>query len=73
MRIQRGLLDHRQLRVGVLPDRQQIRVDALPLRRVARENERPGQLQARHRSHGIDEDDASMIDNALELGGSSAG
>src|SRR6185503_13398940 len=36
---------------------------------IARERERSCQLQARHRVDRIDEDDASMIENPLELGG----
>ena len=36
-------------------------------------DERSRQLQARQRVHGIDEDDAAMIDNPLELGGSFGG
>ena len=48
-------------------------VGALRLRRVARERERSRQLQARHRVHGIDEHDAAMIENPLELGGGFGG
>src|SRR5262245_32618138 len=66
-------LENRNVRVGVLPERQEIAVGTLRLHRVARERERSGQLQARQRIHGIDEDDAAMIENPLELGGSLGG
>ena len=51
----------------------EIVVGALRLHGVARERERSCQLQARHRVHGIDEHDASMIENPLELGGGFGG
>ena len=63
------LLDHRDLGIGVLPQRKEIVVGAFRLDGVARERERSRQLQARHRVHGIDEDDAAVVDNPLELGG----
>ena len=48
-------------------------VGALRLHRVARERERACQLQARQRVHRIDEHDAAMIENPLELGGGLCG
>ena len=53
--------------VGVLPQRQEIVVRAFRLHGIARERERSRQLQARHGVHGIDEHDASVIENPLEL------
>ena len=47
----------------------QIVVDASRLGGVARERERSRQLQPRQRVYGIDEHDASMVDNPLKLGG----
>ena len=61
--------ENRNVRVGVLPERQEIVVSAFRLHDVAREHESSRQLQARQRVHGIDEDDAAMIENPLELGG----
>ena len=69
----RASLENRNVRVGVLPQRQEIVVGAFRLHGVARERERSRQLQARHRVHGIDEHDASMIENPLELGGGLGG
>ena len=65
--------ENRNVRIGVLPERQEIAVGTLRLHRVARKRERSRQLQARHRVHGIDEDDASVIENPLELGGGFGG
>ena len=62
-------LDHRDLRVGILPQRQEIDVNALRLHGVARELKRSRQLQARQRVLGIDEHDAAIMENPLELGG----
>ena len=55
--------------VGILPQREEIVVSAFRLHGVARERERPRQLQPRQRVYGIDEHDASMVDNPLKLGG----
>ena len=60
-------LENRNVWVGVFPERQEIAVGTLRLHRVARERERSCQLKARQRVHRIDEDDAPMIDNPLEL------
>jgi len=59
--------ENRNVRVGVLPERQEIVVSAFRLHGIAREHESSRQLQARHRVHGIDEHDAAMIENPLEL------
>ena len=61
--------DERDPGVGVLPQRKQIVVHALRLDGIARERQRSRQLQPRERVYGIDEHDASMVDNPLELGG----
>src|SRR5262245_16703755 len=66
-------LENLDVRVGVLPERQEIAVGTLRLHRVARERERSCQLQARQGAHGIDEDDAAMIENPLEFGGGCGG
>ena len=66
-------LENPNVRVGVLPQRKEIVVGAFRLHDVARERERSRQLQARHGVHGIDEHDASMIENPLELGGGLCG
>ena len=63
-----GFPDHRNVLVGILPQREEIVIGAFRLRVVARERERSRQLQARQGVHGIDEDDAAMIENPLELG-----
>jgi hypothetical protein len=68
-----GLFDDRDLGVGVLPQRQKISVGAFRLHGFARECERSCQLQTRHGVHRIDEHDASMIENPLELGGGLCG
>jgi hypothetical protein len=64
------LYEHRKARAGVLPKLQEVVVGTPRLRGVARERARSCQLQARHRGHRIDEDDAAMIENPLELAGS---
>ena len=61
------LFKHRELNVGILPQRQEILIGAFRLYSVARKRERSSQLQARHRVHRIDEDDAAMIENPLKL------
>src|SRR4029453_15457899 len=58
---------------GLLPQRKKIVVGVFRLRDVAREYERSRQLQARHGVHGIDEHDASMIENSLKLAGGLGG
>src|SRR5437870_733778 len=66
-------VDHRDCRVGVLPQRKEIVVGAFRLHGVARERERSCQLQARHGVHGVGEHDTSVIENPLELGGGLCG
>ena len=67
------LLEDRNVRVGTRPERKEIVVGASRPHGIARERERSRQLQPRHRVHGIDEYDASMIENPLELGGGFGG
>jgi hypothetical protein len=62
-------VDHRDPGVGDFPQRKEIVVGAFRLHGVAREHERSRLLQARHGVDGIDEHDAAMIENPLELGG----
>src|SRR5262249_40582598 len=66
-------LENRNVRVGVLPERQEIVIGAFRLHGVAREREYSPQLQARHRVHGIDEDEPSVMENPLEFGGGFGG
>src|SRR4029079_10966227 len=61
-------LENRNLRVGVLPEHEEIVVGAFRLHCVTRQYKRSCQLQARQRIDRIDEGDAPVIENPLELG-----
>lgn len=67
------LFENWNICVAILPQLEQILVGALRLRGVAGEGARSRQLEARHRIHRIDQHDASMVENPLELGGSFGG
>src|SRR5262245_3421648 len=55
--------------VGVLRQREEVVVSASRFPGVAGARQRFRQLQARHGIHGVDENDASMIENPLEFAG----
>ena len=61
--------DNRDVGIGILPEIEQVLIGTLRFRPVARRDERSRQLQARHGVHRIDEHDASMVKDPLELGG----
>jgi len=61
--------EQRNVRVGVLFHREEIVVSAFRVQDVAGERTRSRELQARHGIQGVDENDASMIENPLEFAG----
>ena len=62
-------VDERDVGVGGIPPHEQIVVHASGFDGVARKRERSCELQPRQRVYRIDEHDASMVDDPLELGG----
>jgi hypothetical protein len=64
-----GLLEDRDVGVGVFPEIEEILVGSLGLGLVPRQNERSAALQVRQRADGIGGDDPAMIENFLKLGG----
>ena len=64
------LPEHRNVRVGVLPQREELLVRSLRLGLFARQRVRPSQLQIRQRANRIVGNDSVMVDDFLKFGGS---
>src|ERR1022692_3808157 len=64
-----GLLEDRDVGVGVFPEAEEILVGSLCLAPISRQSERPAQLQARQCAYGIGENDARVVEDLLELRG----
>src|SRR5438132_10507214 len=63
-----GLLEDRDVGIGVFPEGEEILVGSLRFGLISRESERPAELQVRQWAYGIRAHDTTMIENLLELG-----
>ena len=64
-----GLLEDRDVGVGVFPEGEEILVGSLCLGLFSRHSERSAELQARHCTYGIADNDPAVIKNFLEFRG----
>src|ERR1039457_2081358 len=64
-----GLLEDRDVGVGVFPDVEEILVGSLCLGLVSRQNEGSAKLQMRHCAYGIADNDPAVIENLLKFRG----
>ena len=64
-----GLLQDRDIWIGVFPKSQEILVGLLGLGPVSRQSQRPAELQVRQRADGVADHDPAVIENLLEFRG----